>query len=129
AAPVKDGLMQPAPMWYSRTRGSATGFEPQRAIGQRIKGMDGDTIAADDRGNVYIAWHAMGDVEGEAHRRVYLAQSRDDGAHFDLHRALTETGRAGGCRWLRAGGHSPAWLDVLYPGGPDPRHPPAHWAS
>src|SRR5205807_6603124 len=93
-APVKDGAMQPAPMWYARMSASGGSFEAQRSIGQRLEGMDGDSIAGDDRGNVYIVWHAAGDIAGEAHRRVYVAQSRDDGVHFEPDRAITDAGGA-----------------------------------
>jgi hypothetical protein len=126
---VKDGLTQPAPMWYSRMSASAHEFEPQRAIGQRLKGMDGDSIAADRRGNVYIVWHAAGDVEGEAHRRVYAAQSHDDGAHFDPDRAIAETGGACGCCGLRAAIDGHDRLNVLYRAATDDVHRDATWVS
>src|SRR5215471_8528594 len=35
--PVKDGAMQPAPMWYARLRAGAPAFEPEQTIGQRLK--------------------------------------------------------------------------------------------
>jgi hypothetical protein len=121
--PVKEGLTQPAPMWYSRTQTSARSFESQRAIGQRVAGMDGDSIAADERGNIYIVWHAAGEVQGEAHRRVYMAQSHDDGTDFDLDRSITETRGACGCCGLSA---DATWVSVG-PNGPSAPVPLHAW--
>jgi hypothetical protein len=116
-------------MWYSRLSPSAREFEPQRSIGQHAKGMDGDSIAVDSRGSVYIVWHAAGEVEGEAHRRVYVAQSRDDGAHFDPDRAITEKGGACGCCGLRAAVDSHDRLHVLYRAATDEVRRDASWVS
>jgi len=127
--PIKDGVMQAAPMWYARMRGSARAFEAQRAVGQHLKGMDGDSIAADDRGNVYIVWHAAGDVEGEAHRRIYASRSLDDGAHFDPDRSITDAGGACGCCGLRAAIDSRDRLNVLYRAATDDVHRDATWVS
>jgi hypothetical protein len=127
--PVKGGLTQPAPLWYSRMRASARRFEPNREVGQDRRGMDGDAVAADDRGNVYIVWHAAGDIEGEAHRRVYVARSRDDGAHFDPDRAIIDTGGACGCCGLRAAIDSRGRLNVLYRAAGDDVHRDAAWVS
>jgi hypothetical protein len=91
--------------------------------------MDGDSIAAGGRGNVYIVWHAAGDVEGEAHRRVYLAQSHDDGAHFDPDRAITDTSGACGCCGLRAAIDDGDRLNVLYRAATDDVHRDATWVS
>jgi hypothetical protein len=126
---VTDGVMQPAPMRYSRMSGSSRAFEPQRAIGQHLKGMDADSIAADGRGNVYVVWHAAGDVEGEAHRRVYVAESHDNGGHFDPDRAITDTGGACGCCGLRAAVDRRDRLNVLYRAATDDVHRDATWVS
>jgi len=126
---VKDGLTQPAPLWYARMSASTRQFEPKREIGQHRRGMDGDAVAADGRGNVYIAWHAAGDVDGEAHRRVYVAQSADDGTHFDPDRAITEAGGACGCCGLRAAIDSRDRLNVLYRAATDDVHRDAAWVS
>jgi hypothetical protein len=129
SAPVKDGVMQAAPMWYARMRSSGRAFEQPRAIGQHVKGMDGDSIAADSRGNVFIVWHGAGDEDGEAHRRVYMAQSRDDGAHFDPDRAIAAVGGACGCCGLRAETDSQDRLSVLYRAATDDVHRDASWVS
>jgi hypothetical protein len=126
---VTDGAIQPAPMEYSRLGARAGTFEPARAIGQHLKGMDGDAIAADDRGNVYIVWHGAGEIAGEAHRRVYAAQSHDDGAHFDPDRAITNAGGACGCCGLRAAIDGRDRLDVLYRAATDDVHRDTSWVS
>jgi hypothetical protein len=126
---VKDGLTQPAPLWYSRMSHAARAFEPQREVGQHRNGMDGDAVAADEHGNVYIVWHAAGGIEGEAHRRVYAAQSRDDGAHFDPDRAITDVGGACGCCGLRAAVDARNRLDVVYRADTDDVYRDATWVS
>jgi len=126
---MKNGMTQPAPMQYARMGGSSRVFEAQREIGQRIQGMDGDSIAADDRGNVSIVWHAMGETPGELHRRVYLAQSHDDGGHYEPDRALTETGGACGCCGLRAAVDAGGRLNVLYRTATEDVHRDATWVT
>ena len=59
-------------------------FEPRRNLMTRTTGLDGGgSVAADDSGRVYVAWHgqARGST-GEANRRVWVARSTDDGATF-----------------------------------------------
>lgn len=71
------------PMLYARLNDDGDAFEPQRNLIHEAYGLDGGgTLAADDRGNVYVAWHAQGDAQGEQNRRVYLAVSRDGGRTF-----------------------------------------------
>jgi len=65
-------------------------------------GLDGGAaIAADEGGRVAIAWHAAGPAVGgnEGDRRVWLAQSTDDGATFSRERAISDpsTGACGCC--------------------------------
>ncbi len=72
------------PLLYTRM-GLDGAFEPQRnVIGKQI-GLDGGpSIAADDAGHVYIAWHAPGRANaGEADRRVWVARSINDGGAFE----------------------------------------------
>ena len=74
-----------APMIYTRLNDRKDGFEPQRNVMTTASGLDGGgALAADARGNVFVAWHAQGQqngepVEGEGHRRVWLARSSDEG--------------------------------------------------
>jgi hypothetical protein len=77
------GPAQATPMLYARLNDRQTAFEPQRNVMQFAVGLDGGgSVAADNKGNVYVAWHGRGKVEGEAHRRVWLVRSTDDGATF-----------------------------------------------
>lgn len=93
------------PMLYSRLSRNGTGFEPQRNLMHSTSGLDGGgSIAADSLGNVYVAWHGQKVVDGkpesgEDKRRVYLAQSKDNGATFEAERAVSpaSTGACGCC--------------------------------
>ena len=102
------GLMNPesqqtgAPMLYTRLDDYGTAFEPQRDLTIRTFGLDGGgTIAADERGHVYVAWHAKasGAPSGESGRQVWIASSSDDGKTFDGERPATDqpTGACGCC--------------------------------
>lgn len=72
-----------APMLYTRLNDDGSAFEPQRNLISWAAGLDGGgSLAADDEGNVYVAWHAGDHVEGEAGRKVYVARSNDDGRTF-----------------------------------------------
>ena len=73
------------PMLFTRLNDAGTGFEPQRNLMRLTFGLDGGgSVAADSSGNVYVAWHGRraGDPAGEDGRRVWIARSEDDGAHF-----------------------------------------------
>jgi hypothetical protein len=95
------------PMLYSRLNDAASAFEPQRNLMQHSFGLDGGgSIAADHLGNVYVAWHGIGESEasgsgkvGEARRRVWLAKSPDDGRWFSTEEKAwpRETGACGCC--------------------------------
>jgi hypothetical protein len=70
-------------MLYARLNDAKTGFEPGRNVMQFATGLDGgSSVAADDFGNVYVTWHANPESNGEAHRRVWVARSKDDGRTF-----------------------------------------------
>src|SRR4051794_37908983 len=78
------GLVNPAsgkaeaPFLYSRSDAKGTVFEAQRDLTKRSYGIDGGgSIAADEAGHVYAAWHALpvGDANGEDQRRVWIARS------------------------------------------------------
>lgn len=92
------------PMLYARLDDAGTAFEPQRNLMHDGGGLDGGgTLAADRAGNVWVAWHGMGEVKGEDHRRVYVAHSRDDGKTFAHESpAWTEPTGACGCCGMRA---------------------------
>ena len=88
-------------MLYTRLNHKGTAFEPQRNVIRAAKGLDGGgSVAADDSGNVYVAWHAPEPGEkGEANRRVWLARSTDEGKTFAAEKAAYDkpTGACGCC--------------------------------
>jgi hypothetical protein len=91
-----------SPMLYARSTTSATAFEPQRNLISQTTDLDGGgSIAADEKGGVYVAWHG-GPADGrggEDARRVWLARSTDDGATFAKERPVSDpsTGVCGCC--------------------------------
>jgi hypothetical protein len=75
---------------YARLNDSGTAFEEQRNLLQTTSIMDGGcTVAADDAGNVYVAWHGIktGDEPGEVRRKVWVARSVDEGKSFSAEAA------------------------------------------
>jgi hypothetical protein len=86
AEPKKPG--NSSAMLYTRFDKARNAFEPQRNLMTTTTGLDGGgTVAADPLGNVYVTWHGQKQqsgkpVEGEDHRRVYLARSTDGGGSF-----------------------------------------------
>jgi hypothetical protein len=104
--PVNPDSGQPGePMLYSRLDDSGRAFEPQRNVMQRSFGLDGGgSIAAAPDGNVYVAWHGIGESEaksgeGEGRRRVWIAKSDDGGRTFSHEDPLWQqkTGACGCC--------------------------------
>lgn len=94
-----------APMLYARLADDGTRFEPQRNIIHDHPGIDGGgSIAADGRGNVYVAWHAPATKgAGEQDRRVWVARSTDDGKTFAAEQQISDaTTGACGCCGMRA---------------------------
>ena len=93
-----------APMFHARLNDGRTAFEAQRNVMQFSGGLDGGgSVAADQAGNVYVAWHGRGDKEGEEHRRVWVARSTDEGKTFAREvPAWNEPTGACGCCGLRA---------------------------
>src|SRR5207245_9711029 len=48
-----------SPMLYTRLNDAGTAFERERNVIQSAFGLDGGgSVAADEEGNVYVAWHA-----------------------------------------------------------------------
>ena len=104
------------PLLFARLNNSGTAFEPQRNLVQYATGLDGGfSVAADRQGGVYVVWHAMGKISGEAHRRVYLARSTDDGKTFAREVAVSPDALgACGCCGMRAFVDHGGALYVLY---------------
>jgi len=114
----RPGMRSEAPMLYARMNTTGDGFEPRRNLMRLTAGLDGGgTVAADDAGRVYVAWHARGagDPEGEAHRKLWVARSDDDGATFAVERpAIATATGACACCGTRALVDSSGALSVLY---------------
>lgn len=104
------------PMLYARLNDAKTAFEAQRNLMQFAIGLDGGgSVAADNQGYVYVAWHGRGDKEGEANRRVWVARSIDEGRSFarEVPAYSEETG-ACGCCGMRAFADSRGSVYMLY---------------
>ncbi len=115
-----EGLKKIVPMFYTRLNDAGTAFEPQRNVMKFAAGLDGGaSLAADNFGNVYVVWHADPTNQGETRRRVWMAQSRDDGKTFARERAVDPqidgqlTG-ACGCCGMRAFADEKGSLYVFY---------------
>jgi hypothetical protein len=95
ALPKTPGKLMP--VLYARSTNGGVSFEPQRNLIQTNTGpAEGASVAADNAGNVYVAWHApMVKGEGEQSRRVLLAVSKDDGKTFAPETPIS--GEAGTC--------------------------------
>ncbi len=117
------------PMLYTRLRDDKNGFEPQRNVMTAASGLDGGgTLAADTEGNVYVAWHAPGrqngkTLDGEGHRRVWLARSTDDGKTFEGEAPVSpEMTGACGCCGMGALAAEGGNLYMLYRGARETIH-------
>ena len=112
------------PMQFHYTRSDGTGgFEKQQVLSVKDEsGVEsGPTVTAAGDGSVYVFWHADG-VE-DARRRVYMAVSRNDGALFELPRAVSpEAEGACGCCGLRAVTDGAGAVHVSYRGARDNIH-------
>ncbi len=112
------------PLFYARLNGDGTAFEPQRKVVQFAGGLDGGlSVAADKLGDVYVVWHGLGDQKGEEHRRVWIAQSSDDGRTFARERAATsEPSGACGCCGMAAWADNGGALYILFRAATDKVH-------
>jgi hypothetical protein len=90
------------------------GFAPQRNVTSSESALDGGgSVAADEAGHVYVAWHAGHD--GEPKRRLFVAASSDTGRSFRAEeRANPIEAGACGCCGMRAGASPDGPLWILY---------------
>ena len=87
------------PMLYANLQSGSSSFSEQRNLMRHTFALDGGgTLAADNNGNVLVAWHgkAAGSLDGEAGRQVYVARSSDNGATFAPEQVAFE-GSMGAC--------------------------------
>lgn len=114
------GAHAEGPLAYTRLDASGQAFEPTRDLTGAHPGLDGGSaVAADEHGNVWVLWHAPeGGPESpadEAHRRVFVAHSADDGGHFTSERAASPEGSGVcPCCGLGAAATGDGGLAVLY---------------
>ncbi len=104
------------PILYARLNDAGTAFEPERTLKTFRSSSDGDTVAADKDGNVYVAWHALTPgATNEIGRAVYVTRSTDEGKTFQPEAPATSkpTG-ACGCCGLRAFADSAGAVYILF---------------
>lgn len=116
AQPRAPKATQDTPMLYTRLDDGGEAFEPQRNLIGEAFGLDGGgSIAADDQGNVYVAWHANPAGDGEANRLVYLARSTDEGESFAPEVPVSKPGTGVcGCCGIKAWADTDGRLLLLY---------------
>lgn len=113
------------PMLYTRINNSGTRFEPERNLITSAWGLDGGgAIASDQRGNIFVFWHApIPGSSGEENRRVWLAKSRDDGASFEPERIAFESPvGACGCCGMKAWSDPQGTLYAMFRSAKDMVH-------
>jgi hypothetical protein len=130
AKPIEANGTKQTPMWYARLPPGAGAFEPQRAIGEHTRHLDGGgSIAADPRGRVYVVWHAAGLKDGEVDRRIYVARSADDGRLFGSEEAFAPEGGLCGCCQLETLAEPDGRLQILYRAAGGNVHRDAMWLA
>lgn len=107
-----------APMLYSRFDPKSGAFEPQRNLMTSTWELDGGgSLAADRRGNVFVAWHGRSakSSKGEEGRQVFVTRSSDDGRSFAAEAVAWDrpTG-ACGCCGMRLFAESDGTLRLMY---------------
>ena len=112
------------PTRFHYARSDHTGaFGPQHTLSMKDEGgvETAPTVTVDGDGNVYVFWHA--DPVEDAQRRVYMAVSRENGALFDLPRAVSPAAEgACGCCGLRTVTDDAGVLYVSYRGAGENIH-------
>lgn len=111
------------PMMYSRLNDAGTAFERQRNLMTQTSTLDGGgSVAADNLGNVYVAWHALSkDADrGEENRKLWVSVSKDDGSTFAAEKTVwDESTGACGCCGVRGFADKAANAMFLYRGAGD----------
>lgn len=81
------------PLLYANLDPAKGEFTEQRTLMTKTVALDGDSsIVSDQRGNVYVIWHAQTpEGKNEQDRSIWIARSTDDGTTFPPERnVLTE---------------------------------------
>ena len=115
-----EGSYSQAPLMVTRMTDNRKGFEPERNVMTWTKNLDGGgSIAADQKGNVYVAWHGRGDsiIEGEMGRGIFLAISKDQGKTFNKEIEIKEAPQGScACCGMRILAHPAGQLHIVYRG-------------
>ncbi|MBL9137750.1 MAG: hypothetical protein JNK85_17895 [Verrucomicrobiales bacterium] len=122
----KGGDHHQAPMLYTRLTVDGRGFEPERDVISRARGLDGGgSVAADANGNVWVVWHAPvpGTSSSEQDRAVFVAHSTNDGGQFGPERrAVDSSTGACGCCGLKTFADAQGNLFISYRAARDTLH-------
>lgn len=81
-------------MYYTRLNDAGNGFEPPRNVVTWAGRLDGGgTVAADRKGNVFVAWNgsAPENQAGELGRAIFLSRSSDEGKLFSREEQVSGT--------------------------------------
>lgn len=116
-SPSITGSPYNSPMLYTRLKDDGSGFEPQRNLMHFTYALDGGgSVAADDSGNVYVAWHAgAGRTADETMRHVWITHSSDDGRTFSREvSAWNQPTGACGCCGIKIFCDSQGAVYILY---------------
>ena len=82
-------------MLYSRSDEGGPAFEPQRNLMQRTSALDGGgTVAADNEGNVYVAWHGRTEERRTGRDRASDVAGPLEGRRGDIRSRSTRLGPA-----------------------------------
>jgi hypothetical protein len=106
-----------APLLYSRLDDRGAAFEPARNLMGYTSALDGGpSVAADQGGNVYVAWHGHdGSSDGETGRRLWVARSTNEGKSFSREApAWAEPTGACACCAVRAFADRRGSVYILY---------------
>src|SRR3954469_14911714 len=90
---------QGMPLYYTRLEPGQTAFAPQRSLLGDTAALDGGaSIAANEKGDVYVVWHGKpaGTGGDESARVVFVARSKDNGQTFSA-RVIGNADFAGTC--------------------------------
>ncbi len=115
-----EGKYPQAPLMVTRLNDEGNGFEPERNLMTWTQNLDGGgSIAADRKGNVFVAWHGRGHskIEGEMGRGIFLATSKDQGKTFSKEVEVKEAPPGScACCGMRVSIHPTGQLHIVYRG-------------
>ena len=104
-------------MEYARLNDAGTEFEAERGLMLDSMNLDGGgSIAADDKGNVYVVWHGnkAGGKMTEDQRQVWIAISKDDGKTFAKEILVWDKLGVCACCQMRAFADHKGTINILY---------------